>query len=156
MQHIKPTAPAVDAIEQDFLDALRRLKDGTPTHKALKAAKMKGVIKINASNVAMEAARSRTLIAMENCRYPRVREMIKQAKSGKHTVPTTHTQLIERLRANVADLKVQRDQYQAEATAHFLARIKAEKVAAQERAATARIKKELLEARKIAHLVPVK
>ena len=156
MQHIKPTAPAVDAIEQDFLDALRRLKDGTPTHKALKAAKMKGVIKINASNVAMEAARSRRRIAMENCRYPCVREMIKQAKSGKHTVPTTHTQLIERLRANVADLKVQRDQYQAEATAHFLARIKAEKVAAQERAATARIKKELLEARKIAHLVPVK
>jgi hypothetical protein len=64
--------------------------------------------------------------------------------------------LIERLRATVADLKVQRDQYQAEATLHFLARIKAEKVATQERAATARIKKELVEARKIAHLVPTK
>lgn len=156
MQHVKPTAPAVDVIEQDFLDALRRLKDGTPTHKVLKAAKMKGVLKINASNVAMEAARSRTLIAMEHCKYPRVREMIKQAKNGKHVVPTTHTQLIERLRANVADLKVQRDQYQAEATMHFLARIKAEKMAVQERSATSRIKKELVEARKIAHLLPTK
>jgi hypothetical protein len=156
MQHIKPIAPAVDLIEQDFLGALRRLQDGTPTHKALKAAKIKGVLKINASNVAIEAARSRTLIAMENCKYPRVREMIKQAKSGKTAVPTTHTQLIERLRASVADLKVQRDQYQAEATSHFLARIKAEKVAVQERAAAARVKKELVEARKIAHLVRTK
>jgi hypothetical protein len=156
MQHIKSTAPALDVIEQDFLDALRRLQDGAPTHKTLKVAKMKGVLKINASNVALEAARSRTLISMENCKYPRLRELIKQAKSGRHAVPTTHTQLIERLRANVADLKVQRDQYQAEATAHFLARIKAEKVAAQERASTARIKKELLEARKIAHFVPAK
>ncbi|MFE1574030.1 hypothetical protein ACFIQG_19770 [Comamonas odontotermitis] len=146
----------MDVVEKDFLDALRRLKEGTPTHKALKAAQMKGVLKINASNVAMEAARSRTLISMENCRYPRVREMIKQAKSGKHAVPTTHTQLIERLRANLADLKVQRDQYQAEATAHFLARVKAEKTAAQEKAATARIKKELLEIKKVAHFVSAK
>lgn len=156
MQHIKPIAPALDLIEQDFLGALKRLQEGAPTHKALKAAKIKGVLKINASNVAKEAAHSRTLIAMENCKYPRVREMIKQAKNGKTAVPTTHTQLIERLRASVTDLKVQRDQYQAEATAHFLARIKAEKVAVQERAAAARIKKELVETRKIAHLVPTK
>lgn len=90
---------------------------------ALKAAQINGVLKVNSSNFAMEAAHSRTLIAMENCKYPRVREMIRQAKSGKQTLPSIRTQLIDRLRATVADLKVQRDQFQAAATAHFQARV---------------------------------
>jgi hypothetical protein len=150
----KMVAPPQDLIEKDFLDALKRLQEGGPINKALKAAKAKGALKITISNVALEAGRSRTLIALESCRYPRVREMIKQAKDGITAIPTTHTQLIERLRASIADLKTQKAQYQAEATVHFLARIKAEKEAARERAAAARLRVELIEVRKITHLIP--
>lgn len=93
--------------------------------------------------MATEAGRSRTLIALEKCRYPRVRELILQAKDEINGPPTTHTELIQRLRADKAALTVQVAKYKAEATAHFLAKVAAEKEAARERAAAARLRKDL-------------
>ena len=139
----KPSSPPIDPIEQDFKEALRRLEEGLPTNRLLKSVKEKGRLKITISNVALEAGRSRTLIALEKCRYPLVRELIKQAKSGKSEVPTTHTELIGKLRADVAELKIQKDLYQAEATAHLLARIRAEREAKREKETSERLRKEL-------------
>ena len=149
MPKLKPAEPPLDIIEQDFLEALKRLEDGEPTNRKLKSIRAKGALKITAINVALEAGRSRTLIAMNSCRYPRVREMIKQAKGGKTAAPTTYTQLIQRLRREIAEMKIQKERYQAEATAHYLARIKAEKEATREKEAAARLRKELAETGKI-------
>jgi len=155
MPRLKPVAPAQDPIEQDFLNALKRLQDGAPLSKALKAQASKGALRINFSTVATEAGRARTLIALDaNCRYPRVRELIKHAKSGRTTLPRTHTELIETLRADKAELAAQVRKYQAEAVAHFLARVKAEKTAEREKGLAARLRKEIAAHGKVAKLVP--
>lgn len=155
MPKLKPEAPAEDPIEKDFLDAIQRLQDGNPTHKRLKAQKAKGALKINISNVALEAGRSRTLIALEQgCRYPRVRELIKQAKSGKSALPTTLTELTDRLRFDKAELTAQVKKYQAEAAVHFQARVKAEAEAKRERNTVAQLRRELAKYRDVIHLVP--
>ena len=155
MPKLKAAIPAQDPIELDFLDAIRRLQDGEPRHKKLKAQKAKGTLKLNFSSVALEAGRARTLIALEQgCRYPRVREMVKQAKSGRTALPTTHTELIQRLRSDKVDLTAQVKKYQAEAVAHFQARIKAEEEAKRERNAASRLRKELAASRKVTLLVP--
>jgi hypothetical protein len=141
MPKLKPEAPPQDPVEQDFLEALGRLQLGAPRDKGLKAKKAKGTLRITVQNVAIEAGRSRTLIALEKCRYPRVRQMILQAKEGLEGPPTTHSELIDRLRADKAALTVQVAKYKAEATAHFLAKVRAEKDAARESATAARLRK---------------
>lgn len=155
MPKLKPEAPVDDPIERDFLDAIQRLQDGTPKHKKLKLQKAKGTLKINISNVAIEAGRARTLIALEQgCRYPRVRELVKHAKSGKSALPTTNTELIDRLRADKTELAAQVKKYQAEAAAHFQARVKAEGAATRERNTVSQLRRELAKYRDVAQLVP--
>ena len=155
MPQLKAKAPAIDPIEQDFIDAIQRLQDGEPKHTKLKAQKIKGVLKVNVTTVALEAGRARTLIAVETgCRYPRVRELIKQIKGGRNALPTTHTELIQRLRADKAELAAQVKKYQAEAMAHFRARVKAEEEAVRERATASRLRKAIAQQGKVAHLLP--
>lgn len=155
MPKLKPDAPAEDPIERDFLDAIQRLQDEAPKNKKLKAQKAKGRLKVNISNVAIEAGRARTLIALEaGCRYPKVRELIKQAKTGKPALPTTHTELVKRLRIDKAELNAQVKKYQAEAMAHFQARVKAEGEAKRERDTASKLRKELAKLRDVAQLVP--
>lgn len=154
MPKLKPEAPAQDPIEQDFLDAIKRLHDGEPINKKLKALAAKGALKINFSTVAIEAGRARTLIALEKgCRYPRVRELVKQGKGGHTKLPTTHTELIQGLRADKAELAAQVKKYQAEAVAQFKARVKAEDLAQRERSAAARLRKEIAAQGKVTSLV---
>jgi len=131
MPKLKKEALPQDPIEQDFLDALDRLREGEPKNKQLMARKTKGSLKITIANVALEAGRSRTLIALETgCRYPRVRELIKQAKNGLDGLPTTLSEVIRRLRAENADLRIQLQTHKAAVLEHFTAREKAEKEAA--------------------------
>lgn len=157
MPKLKPEAAAEDPIERDFLDAIQRLQDGTPKHKRLKAQRAKGTLKINISNVAMEAGRARTLIALEHgCRYPRVRELVKHAKSGKSALPTTNTELIERLRVDKTELAIQVKKYQAEAAVHFQARVKAEGEAKRERNTVLQLRRELAKYRDVIQVVPKK
>jgi predicted kinase len=141
-----------DPIEKDFLDALQRLLEGKPLHKTLKASAKAGKLKINTVNVALEAGRSRTLIAMEDCRYPKVREAIKLAQGGKKALPTTYTQLIENLRADLATLKAEKRLLETTMAAHVLARRKAEVSARRDAAEAARLRKAVVELEKIAHL----
>jgi hypothetical protein len=154
MPRLKKEAPPQDPIEQDFLDAIDRLRDGEPKNKQLKARKAKGTLKVNVANVALEAGHSRTLIALETgCRYPRVRELIKQAKTGHHGLPTTLNEVIARLRADNAELRAQINTHKAAVLAHFNARDKAENEAARERAAASRLRKEIAELGKVVAIV---
>lgn len=150
MPRLKEEAPPQDPIEQDFLDAIDRLRDGEPKNKLLKARKARGTLKVNVANVALEAGHSRTLIALETgCRYPRVRELIKQAKTGHDGLPTTLNEVIARLRADNAELRVQLGAHKATVLAHFNAREKAENEAARERAAASRLRREIAESGKV-------
>ncbi|OEZ54215.1 hypothetical protein DUGA6_58500 [Duganella sp. HH105] len=108
------------------------------------------MLKVNVTNVALEAGHSRTLIALETeCRYPRVRELIKQAKTGHTGLPTTLNEVIARLRADNAELKTQINSHRAAVLVHFNARQKAELEAARERAVASRLRREIAEAGKV-------
>lgn len=157
MPKLKPQAPPLDEIERDFIDALNRLKDGKPKNKKNRAVlEKKGVVRINASTVALEAGRSRTYIGMDSCRYPRVRSLVEAAKEQKGSLPTTHTELINRLRADKVELTRRLKLYQAEVTHHFLARTAAERDAANARAELARVKKNIVDRERIRPIAPTK
>lgn len=141
-----------DPIEQDLLEALKRLVEGKPTNKTLKAKAKTGTLKVNTSNVALEAKRSRTLIALENCRYPRVREAVKLAQGGKKSLPTTYTDLIASLRADLATVKAEKRVLETTMADHVLARRKAEVHARRDAAEAARLRKQVLELEKIVHM----
>jgi predicted kinase len=141
-----------DPIEQDFLEALQRLVEGKPLNKTLKGSAKAGKLKINAVSVALEAGRSRTLIALENCRYPKVREAIKLAQGGKKSLPTTYTQLIDNLRADLATVKAERRLLETKMADHVLARRKAEVNSRRDAAEASRLRKLVVEFEKVVHL----
>lgn len=141
-----------DPIEQDFLEALQRLVEGKPQNKALKASAKAGKLKINAVSVALEAGRSRTLIALEDCRYPKVREAVKLAQWGKKSLPTTYTQLIENLRADLATVKAEKRLLETKMADHVLARRKAEVNSRRDAAEASRLRKLVVEYEKVVHL----
>jgi hypothetical protein len=138
--------------EQDYLDALQRLTEGKPKKMKLKALAKAGKLKINTTNVALEAGRSRTLIALTNCRYPKVREAIRLAQGGNKAEPTTYTQLINNLRASVAELKAERHLLRIDMASHVLARRRAEIKSRRDAAEAARLRRYTLELEKVAHL----
>lgn len=146
------TSRKADPIEQDFRDALQRLMEGKPKNKELKASAKAGKLKINTSNVALEAGRSRTLIALEDCRYPAVRQLIQDTTGGKKALPTTYTQLIANLRADKATLTAEKRLLETTMAGHVLARRKAEVNGRRDAAEAARLRKQVVELEKIAHL----
>lgn len=141
-----------DPIEQDFLEALQRLVEGKPLNKTLKASAKAGKLKINVVSVALEAGRSRTLIALEDCRYPKVREAVKLAQGGKKSLPTTYTQLIENLRADLSTVKAERHLLQIKMADHVLARRKAEVNSKRDAAEASRLRKLVVDYEKVVHL----
>ncbi|QRM51181.1 hypothetical protein F3Y33_18675 [Rhizobium sp. BG6] len=62
--------------EQDYLRAINRIKSGNVTHPDLIKLASLGKLKLNVTNVAKEAGRSRTAIATEETPYPKVRNAI--------------------------------------------------------------------------------
>lgn len=117
-----------DQIEQDFLDAIERLKAGRPQILELRERLKKGnAVKINISTVAQEAGRARGLIAKENCRYPEIRQLVLMEAGASEVLPKTRDDVIKKLRAEVALLRVQLSQAEAHAAYHFAQRVKAEK-----------------------------
>lgn len=117
-----------DQIEQDFLDAIERLKAGRPQNPELRLKVSKGKdVKINIATVALEAGRARGLIARANCRYPEIRQFVLLEAGAPEVLPRTRDDVIKKLRAEVAELRVQLSQAEAHAAYHFAQRIKAEK-----------------------------
>lgn len=117
-----------DRIEQDLLDAIERLKSGRPQHPELRQRVNKGkAVKINIATVALEAGRARGLVGMENCRYPEVRQLILIESSATEVVPRSRDDVIKKLRAEIAELRVRLSQAEAHAAYHFAQRTRADK-----------------------------
>ncbi len=119
-----------DIIEQDFLDALERLEAGSPQHPDLRARLKKGKpVKVNISNVAKEAGRSRVLIGQEDCRYPVARNRVLGASGQEGHQPGNLADVIKQLRTSVAELRAELKEVKTHAAWHLAERQKAEKLA---------------------------
>lgn len=129
MPHKRTSAP--DQIEQDFLDALDRLKAGRPQNAQLREKVRKGKpVKVNISTVAREAGRARGLIALENCRYPKIRQLVMIAAGVPGAEPGNRDDVIANLRAQVAELRMQLAQVKDHAAHQLELRTRAERKAA--------------------------
>jgi hypothetical protein len=62
--------------EMDLLQALDRLRQGSPTHPELVKKSRRRKLKVSISTVALEARHSRTLISHQKCAFPDVRAAI--------------------------------------------------------------------------------
>jgi hypothetical protein len=97
-------------IQRDFHDAIDRLVSGAPRDAGLKRLAAEDRLQINPTTVAKEARRSRTLIAIENCRLPDVRNRILElSRSSDIALPRTANEVIVKLRADVAELERQKE-----------------------------------------------
>jgi hypothetical protein len=66
-----------EKINRDFLNAVARIESGEVLHPILRLKKAEGKqLKLNATNVALEAGHSRTLIGTENSQYPQIRRRV--------------------------------------------------------------------------------
>jgi hypothetical protein len=92
-------------VEADFLNALSRLKEGKPLHPDLKRRAAAGQLTINPVTVALEAARSRTLIGSDRCRYPHIRELVLQASGRRQDSGVTKADVVEKLRGVIKTLQ---------------------------------------------------
>jgi len=130
----------LSAVEREFHDAIDRLIAGKPRHAKLKRLVAEGRLRISPSTVALESGRSRTLIALQKCRLPEVRNRILMAaRVDEIASPRTAAEVIVRLREQVVSLKQELACSLGWQQEHFLAREKAEREAAQWRDALRRI-----------------
>jgi len=109
MPRKKSDLQPVDAIEQAFLEAIERLITGKPTNPRLQTAAAAGKLKMNVSNVAVEAGHSRTLIAYKGCKYPRVLDRIRNLLSNQ-PAPDSASAVLARLREENATLQLRLQQ----------------------------------------------
>jgi hypothetical protein len=89
----KDLPASYEGMERRFLNAIERLKEGTPLCPELQKKAKAGKLRADVSAVALEAGGpdekgawrglSRTLIGHDNCRYPKVREEIRKGKEGE-------------------------------------------------------------------------
>ena len=116
----------IDQVEEDFLLAFERVKSGTVRHSSLCGKLLQGKLKVTIANVALEAGRSRTLIGMDGCRYPEIRNKILAAKGKKIEERSERQDEIDTLKQKNTELQKMIQAYQAETTIHFNARRAAE------------------------------
>lgn len=123
----------------DFLAALERLENGSPTHPELKARVALGTFVLSFTSVALEANRSRTLIGHRDCALPEIRKRIQAAIAArKKRANESLLPQIKQLRETVADLRLA-VQVRDTVNARLLGEIEAlEKKLARERERTIR------------------
>jgi hypothetical protein len=128
-------------VEEDFNAAIDRILAGKPTNLKLKQEASNGRLKLTYATVALEACRSRSLIAHENCGYQSVRARILQLSSDEGGVerPNPRNKLAELRREN-EELKSKLATALNAQLEHFLACQKAEREAARWREAYRRRK----------------
>lgn len=140
-------------IENDFRNAIARLQDGKPNNRELRKRKSAGTLKINFSTVALEARRARGLIGLkDDCRLPEIRDLVLDIMEGRTSEARTHTELVEKLRVEKAELKAQVRLYQTEALAQFQLRKKADKRFADSERKLSNALKQLAQARQVVSL----
>ncbi|AJY44045.1 hypothetical protein I6G56_14820 [Burkholderia humptydooensis] len=102
-----------DPVAADFISALQRLIDGTPTHPKLIAKAADGKLRVNLLSVSIEAGHSRTLIGHKDCAYPDVRNAILRTLENFGPKETLKAEIL-RLRNQVSELQdklEERDSY---------------------------------------------
>lgn len=126
----KKRRAAKAVVERDFNAAIDRILGGRPTHQALQKKAASDELKLTYATVALEAGRSRSLIAHENCSYQAVRERILRATeaSAAGGRRKLSDKLAELHRLN-DDLKRKLDSALDAQLEHFIARQKAERAA---------------------------
>lgn len=122
----------IRAVERAFHDAIDRLLAGKPKVPKLRRLAAEGRLNINPSTVALEAGHSRTLIGLENCRLPAVRNRIlSETRRDEIATPRTAAEVITRLREQIVQLKRELAAALEGQSEHFLARELAEREAAK-------------------------
>lgn len=117
-----------DAVEQELMDALERLRHGLPQHPDHKELlRKRGRVAITVAAVAREANRSRALISHEGCRYPAVRLAVLAEAGVPGVEPGNLADVVATLRAQVAQLRVELATARDEAAQHLTTRCRAEK-----------------------------
>ncbi|KOC19332.1 hypothetical protein GL58_19200 [Comamonas testosteroni] len=86
------------------MKAIERISLGFPENEKLKKLKDINKLKLNFTNVALEAGRSRTLIAMDDTKYSDIREIILRGEKYRIKAEST-TDVIQRLRDEVKELE---------------------------------------------------
>lgn len=131
-------------VERDFSAALLRLVNGKPKHPDLKKLADQGRLKIGVSQVAKEAGRARTLIGFEGCKYSQIRDKILGFKRGETDAPLElKAEAVTRLRAQIAELRVQLQIARAWQVANFHECERAKKESERWKAQCARIQKNI-------------
>jgi len=119
-------------VERDFHDAIDRMVGGRPKSFRLKRLAAEGRLFINPTTVAEEAMRSRTLIALEDCRLPSVRNRILELSHAKEvTIPRSSAEVISSLREQNIELQRALSASLECQQEHFMARERAEREAAK-------------------------
>lgn len=95
---------ATDAIEQNFIDALKRLMTNKPKNKELLALSRSGTLNVTVTTVAKEAGHSRTLIGHKTCKYPNVRDFIVSLRNDPEN-PTRMQDVVRRKQQDAARLR---------------------------------------------------
>jgi hypothetical protein len=145
----------IGVVERDFHEALDRLIAGKPRTPKLRRHAAEGRLNISPTTVALEAGRSRTLIAMEDCRLPSVRNRILiSTRKDEIAAPRTASEVIARLREQVVGLKQQVAAAIEAQTEHFLEREKAEREAAKWRDALKREQSHAQDDKKVTPIRP--
>ena len=93
-------------VRQDFEDAIARILANKPRNPTLCAKAERGSLKMNISNVALEAGRSRTLIGKPDTEYTDVRRRVLDLMKADIGISAS-----ERI---IKDLRKQRDLYRVE------------------------------------------
>lgn len=128
-------------VEQDFNAAIDRLLAGKPRNRKLRDLADSGRLSTTFANVALEAERSRSLIAHKNCAYQEVRSrIVALMESDSRADGNTTQDKIAKLRLEVAHLKEQLAAALDVQVESLLARERAEREANKWRQAFKRLK----------------
>jgi hypothetical protein len=82
MTEVSGKAARTADARRDFENALDRLRRGRPNDARLAKLAAAGKLRITVASVAQEAGRSRTLIGLEGCRFPDIRDRIMSMFNG--------------------------------------------------------------------------
>ena len=137
-----------ERIRSDFLKAIERITLGFPENEKLKKLRDSNKLKLNFTNVALEAGRSRTLIALDDSKYSEIREIILRGENFKK-IAESSTDVIRRLREKIKVLEEKILKIRSAQARDFYALNDALSEATRWRSAYSRLKEEFFEKDKI-------
>lgn len=147
----------IESIEQDFNEAIDRLLAGKPRDNHLRKLYEEDRLRITPTTVSREAKRSRTLIAMEDCRLPNIRRRIEAVNALPQVIGArTASAVIKDLREQVLSLRRELAAALEGQAEHFLARELAEREASKWRDAVKRQARQEEEDAKVRSIRPPK